>query len=212
MGRKSREQGPMTKRRIVLTLGLSSAAILGAAALWMFGYPSHPDRLLLVKRGVALVDFSDYAPNWARSTPALALTFEGGAPFAAIQHEGRQAQFRCDVVNAAGRAQTETELGWVFFEGPAALPPNAARSNPNNMAGHDERYRYKAVLYPALKKPRQVNGPADFDLLTHDYDRIQCQLVGVRMIGAFMYSNELTITKAELVKLVESQGRGALKP
>ncbi len=202
----------MKLRRVVLSLALATAVILGSAALWMFGYPTHPDSLLLVKRGVELVDFAAYAPQLPRPTPAIALTFEGGAPFAAIQHEGREAQFRCEVVNAAGSAQTEMEHGQVFFAGPVVPPDNRTTLLPGAMSHQAERYRYKAVLFPGLKQARHVNGPADFDLLTHDYDRIQCQLVGVRMIGAFMYSNELTITKGELVKLVELQGLEALKP
>lgn len=202
----------MKTLRIALSLGIAMALILGAVAVWMLGYPTHPDRLLLIKRGVELVDFADYAPNRARPTPAIALTFEGSAPFAAIRHAGRQAQFRCHVVSAAGSAQTDMAFGCVFFAGPAAPLADRTQLLPGALSEHDDRYLYKAVLSPDLKEARHVNGPADFDLLTHDYDRIQSQLVGVRMIGAFMYSNELTISKAELVQLVESQGRGALKP
>lgn len=120
MGSEGPGWSAMKTLRIALSLGIAMALILGAVAVWMLGYPTHPDRLLLIKRGVELVDFADYAPNRARPTPAIALTFEGSAPFAAIRHAGHQAQFRCHVVSAAGSAQTDMAFGWVLFCRPSS--------------------------------------------------------------------------------------------
>ena len=171
------------------------------------GCSTHPDSLLLVKRGPELVDFVKYAPKWAPGTLALALNFEGNAPYAAIANEGRQAQFRCSVLDASGNQITQIEEGWVFFEGPAGPPERRTFLIPGELSAQGERYRYKAVLYPDLKAITVVNQPADFDLLKRDYERIDCQLVGVQMFGGFMYSNELHVAKSELLELHERAGK-----
>ncbi len=174
--------------------------------LGLSGCSTHPDSLSLVKRDVELTDFVQYASNRSPGTLAVALHFEGSAPYAAIANEGRQAQFRCHVLDAAGVRLTDTEFGWVFLVGPVALPDHPGSLLSTELSRQLDRYRYKAILYPGLKASTQVNGPADFDLLTRDYEQIRCQLVGVRMIGAFMYSNELTIARSELVGLQERRG------
>lgn len=142
--------------------------------LGLSGCSTHPDSLLLVKRDVELADFVQYAPNWTSGTLAVALHFEGSAPYAAIANEGRQAQFRCHVLDAAGVQLTDTEFGRVLFVGPVTLPDQPGSPLSSELSRQRDRYRYKAILYPGLKASTQVNGAADFDLLTRDYERIRC--------------------------------------
>ncbi|WP_431052550.1 hypothetical protein [Roseateles sp. L2-2] len=176
---------------------------LALALLSIAGCSTHPDSLRLAKRDAEFVEFAKYSSSWPPGTLALALIFEGNAPFAAIANEQRQAQFRCHVLSATGTPITQIESGWVFLEGPAAPAGQTSPFVPGELSSEGERYRYKAILYPGLKAFTEANQPAVFDLLKRDYDRIRCQLVGVQMIGGFMYSNELSVSRSELIRLHE---------
>ncbi|WP_431262609.1 hypothetical protein ACQ859_21105 [Roseateles chitinivorans] len=185
---------------------------LAFALLSIAGCSTQPDSLRLAKRDAELVEFAKYSPTWPSGTLALALNFEGNAPFAAIANEQRQAQFRCHVLDATGTPVTDTGIGWVFFEGPATPAGQVSLLVPGELSSEGERYRYKAILYPGLKAFTEVNQPADFNLLKRDYDRIRCQLVGVQMIGGFMYSNELSVSRSELIRLHERNATKSQMP
>lgn len=135
------------------------------------------------------------------SAPSLVLSFEGQAPFSHIKGEGKQAQFRCNLMNSEGDAITDTEFGSVYFDG-IKTPPNS--SVDYYSVDNDERFRYRVFLYRSLKAKREVNSEREVDLISEKYDHIRCYLVGVQMFGSFMYSNDILITRDEFLKSYES--------
>jgi hypothetical protein len=173
---------------------------------------SQPRNLQLRQLGVEIVDFADYNATFAKSNAdkgfnglSVAIDFEGAAPFAAIASEGRQAQFRCSLINSSGQKLDVVEpSSFVYFEGPATTSP-ANRHPEIDYKG--ELYRYRAVTFVGLKARTEINGPDNVDLLTAPYDQIQCQLVGVQMVGGFTYSNKLHVAKSQLLSLVRGHKR-----
>lgn len=180
----------MTKILIVITL-----LFLGACS-------TKPESLRLTNVKAELVDYTKYHSNWRGNINALAVSFEGRAPFAAIVNAGRQPQFRCYLVDSANNPISDVDFGSIFFEG-SLFETNKVTNRIE--LDHDEQYKYKAIVFRDLKGKSKVNGPADLDLLNARYSQVQCQLVGVMMFGGFMYSNEIYFTKDEIRTLYSTK-------
>jgi hypothetical protein len=184
--------------------------ILLIAVSFLYGCSSFPERMTLSSISNEIVEYventyflvnSEGQRNVPISAPSLVLSFEGQAPFAYIKGEGKQAQFRCNLMNSKGDIITDTEIGSVYFDG-IKTPPNS--SVDYYSVYNDERFRYRVFLYRTLKAKREVNSEREFDLINDEYDHIRCHLVGVQMLGGFMYSNDILITRDEFLKIYES--------
>jgi len=174
------------------------------------GCASFPDRLNLKLLAIDIVDFeensyflvnSDRQKSVRISAPSLVLEFDAQAPFAYIKGKSRQAQFRCNILNSDGDIITDTEFGWVYFNG-ISNPPDS--SVDYNSVYNDERFRYKAFLYRTLKAKQETNSKREYSLISEEYDHIKCHLVGVRIAGGFMYSNDIHITRNQLLENYEA--------
>ena len=179
--------------------------------LCLTGCDSQPRSLELKQLGTELVDFANYSATFAKSNAdksfnglSLAINFEGAAPFAAIESAGRQAQFRCSLIDSSGQKLKVVDSGGTIYFAGTAIEPDG-RYPEIDYRG--ERYRYKAITFVGLKTRTEINGPADVDLLTASYDQIQCQLVGVQMVGGFIYSNPLFVSKSEVLSLFRARKR-----
>lgn len=176
----------------------AGALILVSGSL--LGCSSHPDSLHLDYLRTELVESRTYWQNRAPGEHAISIVFEGRAPFAAIRVDGRLDQFRCQLFDDTNHPFAEMAFGRTYFEGPVAKPDQVTGLTPVGDT-NEERYRYRAIVYPGLKEKSQVNGPFDIDLLRDRYDHIGCQLVGVQMFGPFIWSNEFTLPKSAVLTL-----------
>jgi len=167
---------------------------------------THADSVRLDLRGIELVPSVRYIPARPKNELALAILFEGRAPFAMIDVEGLQPQFRCELRDATDKAISEIDFGWTYFDGPAmAADPTTGLLPLTHADGKDkERFKYRSVGYFDLKSKTAINGPNDLDLLRSEYDHIACRLIGVGMGSAFIASNALVVSKQQIVTLVDA--------
>jgi hypothetical protein len=93
-------------------------------------------------------------------------------------------------------------MGYAYFDGAATQVDSRSGlmllSYPD---GHEERLKYRAVVFLGLKSRTAINGPDDVDLLGSSYDHIACQLEGTNMAPVFIASNELVVSRQEVVAL-----------
>ena len=163
---------------------------------------TYPDSMHLDMRGIELVPSNKYIPARARGELALAILFEGRAPFATIAAEGLLAQFHCELRDAANKPVSISDMGYAYFDGAATeADPSSGLMLLSYPNGHKERLKYRAVVFLGLKSRTAINGPDDVDLLRSNYDHISCQLKGTNMAPVFIASNELVVSKQEVVAL-----------
>jgi hypothetical protein len=141
-------------------------------------------------------------PGRDRDERALAILFEGRAPFATIAAEGLFAHFECELRDAANKAVSITDTGYAYFDGAATeLDPSSGLMLLSYPNGHQERLKYRAVVFLGLKARTAINGPNDVDLLQSGYDHIACQARGASMAPVFIASNELVVARQDVVAL-----------
>ena len=175
-------------------LRISACVALAAMA----GCSTHPDELHVDRVGVELVPSNRYIAARHAGEQALAVVFSGQAPFAAIVRDHRFPQFECELYSADGAQISEGDFGLMYFDGP--LMKAAPTTGLVDMED-GESYRYRAVLSFGLKEKTSVNGPYDLDLLRSDYDHIACRLRGSQMYPTIWMSNDIVISKSEIVNL-----------
>ena len=176
--------------------------LIVTASLSLGACTTYPDSMHLDMRGIELVPSNKYIPARARDEQALAILFEGRAPFATIDAEGLLAQFHCELRDAANKAVSISDMGYAYFDGPATeVDPKSGLMLLSYPNGHKERLNYRAVVFFGLKSRTTINGPDDVDLLRSSYDHISCQLKGTNMTLHFIASNELILSKQEVVAL-----------
>ena len=168
---------------------------------------THPDGMRLDLRGIELVHSAKYIPARPKNELALAILFEGRAPFAMIDAEGLQPQFRCELRDATDKAISEIDFGWTYFDGPAMAPDPATGLLPLTHADgkNKEKFKYRSVGYFDLKSKTTINGPDNLDLLRSRYDHVACRLIGVTMGPMFIASNDLIVSKRQIVALVDAR-------
>lgn len=195
----------LPERGVIMKFG-----ILLIAVSFLYGCSSFPERLVLSSISNEIIEYEDntyflvYAKgqrNTPISAPSLVLSFEGRAPFAHIKGEGKQAQFRCNLMNNDGDVISKTEFGSVYFDG-IKTPENS--SVDYYSVYNDERFRYRVFLYRSLKARREGDSEREIDLINDQYDHVRCHLVGVQMLGGFIYSNDIIIARGEFLKSYES--------
>lgn len=172
-------------------------------ALMSVACTTHPDGMRLDLLGIELVPSARYIPARPKNELALAILFEGRAPFARIDAEGLQPQFRCELRDAAGKPVSETDFGWTYFDGPAMTvdPTTGLLPLNQNDAENKEKFKYRSVGYFDLKSKAEINGPNNLDLTRSDYDHVACRLIGVTMGPMFIASNDLVVSKQEIMRL-----------
>ena len=187
-------QLPTMQSKALSTLTLS--LMLGACT-------THPNSMRLDLRGIELVSSATYMPTRSKDELALAILFEGRAPFAAIDAERLQPQFRCELRDTANKPVSEIDFGLTYFDGPAmvAEPKTGLLRLDQGDGTNQEKFRYRSVGYFDLKSKTDVNGPKNLDLLRSGYDHIACRLIGVTMGPWFIASNELVIPKQQITAL-----------
>ena len=179
-------------------LRTSAFVVLGAVA----GCSTHPDALRIDRVGVELVASNRYIAAREAGEKALAVVFSGHAPFAAIVRGDRMPQFECELRDGADKPVSEDDSGSMYFES-TDMKADPATGLAELDSG--ETYRYRAVLFYGLKWRTTVNGPADLDLLRSNYDHIACRLRGARMFGAVWMSNDIAISKREVLELADRE-------
>lgn len=182
---------------LLKALGVLTLALMSAACT------THPDSMRLGLLGIELVPSARYIPTRPKNELALAILFEGRAPFARIDSEGLQPQFRCELRDAADKSVSEIDFGWTYFDGPAMIAdPTTGLLPLNHEDGeHKEKFKYRSVGYLALKSRTEINGPNNLDLLHSNYDHVACRLIGVTMGPMYIASNDLVVSKQEIVTL-----------
>ncbi len=177
-------------------------AIASTAALPFVACTTHPESMHLDMRGIELVPSNKYIPARARGELALAILFEGRAPFATIAAKGLLAQFHCELRDAANKPVSISDMGYAYFDGAATqVDPSTGLMLLSYPSGHEERLKYRAVVFLGLKSRTAFNGPEDVDLLRSSYDHVACQLEGTNMAPVFIASNELVVPRHDVVAL-----------
>jgi len=186
----------LVPRRVAMAFALAMPLAFAACT-------TYPDSLHLDMRGIELVQSSKYIPTRARDELALAILFEGRAPFSTIDAEGLFAHFLCELRDAEKRPVSISDSGWAYFDGPATeVDPKSGLMLLSYPNGQKERLKYRAVVFLGLKSKTAFNGPHDVDLLRSNYDHVSCRLKGTNMTPVFIASNELIVSKREIVALV----------
>lgn len=189
---------PASRKRfsamLMNSVGLLTLAMVSVACT------THPDGMRLKLLGIELVPLARYIPNRPKGELALAILFEGRAPFARIDVERLLPQFRCELRDVTGKPVSDSSAGWTYFDGPAMTTDPTTGLVPLGEENR-EKFRYRSVGYFDLKAKTEINGPYNLDLTRSDYDHIACRLVGVDM-AVSIASNELVVSKQEIVRLV----------
>ena len=173
----------------------------------LLGCTSYPDQMVIEKVSVKIVDYADN--SYFKAGPAydpvsiqsVEIKFSGYAPFAYMYVHDFLPQMRCYVYETETSVFNAKEFGETFFE--KLLAP--VGKTKGLIISDSEKMLYSSYTFGNLTA-HDVPGDGThtyLNLISTDFHHLECGLWGVKMLGPFVRSNVISISRTEFLNLYE---------
>ena len=156
---------------------------------------------------------SDHTTDFKQ--PILAILFKANGPFSFIKQKGVISSFTCKVFKNKNTEYDDEEWGSIYFINENNIANNFIKKNKNkniievgdafsnsSLDLNCRKCRYVAYVFDNLKHNIGGEPPKKIiDLISGLYQNIKCRLRGLDLYKPALYSNEIIISKKDIIKM-----------